>query len=295
MVAKKILMPLIQRIDARDYQIGFLGLFLGLGVSIRDWTLCWDAIAVAIAVCLVVQLLWVYARSRSKAIEPVLNRGSWPMALTSLRSALITSLSLCLLLRANSILTISIASALAISSKFLVRWRGKHVFNPANFSIIAALLFTSDAWISPGQWGTDAWLVLAFAGAGGLVLRRVGRWDTSAAFLGTYALLVSLRNLWLGWEWDAIVHHLSSGSLLLFALFMLTDPRTIPNARAGRLVWAAAIALASFILSYGFYVQAAPFWALFAFAPLTPLFDKHWPAPRFTWSEPSPATAGLSL
>ncbi|MEO0855115.1 MAG: RnfABCDGE type electron transport complex subunit D, partial [Cyanobacteria bacterium J06648_11] len=156
--------------------------------------------------------------------------------------------------------------------------------HPANFGIIAVVALTSDAWVSPGQWGTDAWLMLAFAGAGGMVLRCVGRWDTSAAFLGTYALLVSVRNIWLGWGWDAIAHHLSSGSLLLFALFMLTDPRSIPNARTGRVLWAATIACVSFLLGFVFYVQAAPFWALFAIAPLTPLFDRQWPAPRFTWS-----------
>jgi hypothetical protein len=63
------------------------------------------------------------------------------------------------------------------------------------------------------------------------VLKRVGRWDTTLAFLGSYALLEALRNLWLGWAWDVWAHRLMSGSLLLFALFMVTDPRSIPNAR----------------------------------------------------------------
>ncbi|MEM9156389.1 MAG: RnfABCDGE type electron transport complex subunit D [Cyanobacteria bacterium P01_F01_bin.33] len=279
-----------QWFDARDSQIGFLVLFLMLGVSTRDWTLRWDAVAAAIAVCVGSQLCWTYLVTRQLPAVSC-NGWSWRTIFSSLRSATITSLSLCLLLRANSVGTIALAAGLAISSKFLVRVGGKHVFNPANFGIIAALLLTADAWVSPGQWGTDAWLILIFAGAGGLVLRRVGRWDTSATFLGTYALLVCLRNTWLGWEWDAIAHHLSSGSLLLFALFMLTDPRTIPNARTGRELWAAAIALASFVFQYGFYIQAAPFWALFAFAPLTPLFDRRWPAPRFTWSQPSLTTA----
>ncbi|MEO1132956.1 MAG: RnfABCDGE type electron transport complex subunit D [Cyanobacteria bacterium J06639_1] len=283
--------PVVERIregfDARDIQISFLTLFLCLGVSARDWTLRWEAVGTAIAVSLLTQWVWRWRRSRGFQSDPsqtTFECFRWRSLISVSKSALITSLSLCLLLRANSASTIAIAAVLAISSKFLIQVQGKHVFNPANFGIIAALLVTSDAWVSPGRWGAEAWLALAFVGAGGTVLRCVGRWDISAAFLGTYALLVSLRNVWLGWGWDAIAHQLSSGSLLLFALFMLTDPRTIPNARVGRVLWAGAIALASFVLSFGFYVQAAPFWALFAIAPLTPLFDRRWRAPRFAWS-----------
>ncbi|MEO0854793.1 MAG: Na+-transporting NADH:ubiquinone oxidoreductase, subunit NqrB, partial [Cyanobacteria bacterium J06648_11] len=154
--------------DARDFQIAFLALFLWGGVYTRDWTLRWDAVATAIATCLVTQALWMWARSRkaeSKVNEAYLQIPLWRSLVSASRSAAITSLSLCLLLRANSIFTIAIAAALAISSKFSIRVGGKHVFNPANFGIIAVVALTSDAWVSPGQWGTDAWLMLAFAGA----------------------------------------------------------------------------------------------------------------------------------
>ncbi|MEO1635807.1 MAG: RnfABCDGE type electron transport complex subunit D, partial [Cyanobacteria bacterium J06631_9] len=159
----------------------------------------------------------------------------------------------------------------------------KHFFNPANFGIIAALLLTQDAWISPGQWGEDMWYGFIFLGAGGLVLKRVGRWDTTVMFLGCYALLEALRNAYLGWTWDVFSHRMMSGSLLLFALFMVTDPRSIPNARPARLLWAGAIALLTFVLRNQFYLTTAVFWALFALAPLTILLDKAWAAPRFEW------------
>ncbi|MEL7228206.1 MAG: DUF2330 domain-containing protein, partial [Cyanobacteria bacterium J06576_12] len=74
-----------------------------------------------------------------------------------------------------------------------------------------------------------------------------------------------------------------SGSLLLFALFMVTDPRSIPNARPARLVWAGAIASLTFILRNYFFMTTAVFWALFLLAPLTVIFDKIWSAPRFEW------------
>jgi Na+-transporting NADH:ubiquinone oxidoreductase subunit NqrB len=131
--------------------------------------------------------------------------------------------------------------------------------------------------------GDDGWYALLFLGTGGMVLNRVGRWDTTAAFLGSYAILETIRNLWLGWTWDVLSHRLMNGSLLLFALFMITDPRSIPNAKTSRIFWAVSIALLTFILRNQFFISTAVFWALFALAPLSILLDSCWSAPRFSW------------
>ncbi|HYX19110.1 MAG TPA: RnfABCDGE type electron transport complex subunit D [Nostoc sp.] len=271
--------------DIRDYQISFLGLFLVVGISTRDWTLRPDLIGVLIATCLLTQSIlsfvishWSLANNID-APEASLRVGQ----VTNLRSALITSLGLSLLLRADHWTTMVIAATSAIASKFLFKFGDKHFFNPANFGIISALVLTSDAWVSPGQWGEEWWYALLFAGTGGMVLQRIGRWDTTAAFLGSYSLLEAIRNLWLGWTWDVYWHRLMSGSLLLFALFMITDPRSIPNSRIGRVVWAACIAGLTFILRNYFFIPTAVFWALFILAPLSILLDIFWLAPRFSW------------
>ena len=275
--------------DARVSQIIFLGLFLLLGVSTRDWTVQSNLILVVISSCLIAQWLLSaiveYAKSRDELtnISSKLNILTSTKVLISLRSALITSLGLCLLLRSNSYQTMMLASFLAISSKFLFRHHNKHFFNPANFGIIAAITLTNDAWVSPGQWGTDWWYLLLFLGLGGVVLKQVGRWDTSIAFLLAYGTLEALRNAWLGWSWDVWQHQFMSGSLLLFALFMLTDPRSIPNSKKGRLIWSLAIAFSTFILQHYFYLSTAIFWSLFIVSPLTVLFDMVWTAPRFNW------------
>jgi len=203
----------------------------------------------------------------------------------SLKSAMITALSLSLLLRADNYSTMVLAGSLGILSKFIFRVEGKHFFNPANFGIIAVLILTNDAWVSPGQWGDDSWYGLLFAGTGSMVLKRVGRWDTTAAFLGAYAVLEGIRNLWLGWSWDVFCHRLMSGSLLLFALFMLTDPRSIPNAPISRLLWAVCIALVTFILRNQFFIPTAIFWALFVLSPLSVILDFIWSSTRFSWHD----------
>lgn len=265
--------------DARHGQILFLASFLILGISTRDWTVHPQQIMIAIASCLVTQAVATIVLTWN--LQP--NSATRHPFSSSWKSALITALGLCLLLRTNHPITMALAGSLAIASKFLFRYQGKHFFNPANFGIIAALLLTQDAWVSPGQWGTDWWYFLLFAGTGGMILKQVGRWETSAVFLGVYGSLEALRNLWLGWSWDVYLHHLSSGSLLLFALFMLTDPRSIPNARWSRIIWATAIAWVTFILQHQFLITTAIFWALFFLSPLTLILDAIWSESRFNW------------
>ncbi|MEH1873090.1 RnfABCDGE type electron transport complex subunit D [Nostoc sp.] len=294
--------------DIRDYQISFLGLFLVLGISTRDWTLRPELIGVLIATCLLTQSIlsfvishWSLANNKAQSLSADFRRSELCKRgqmtnnkgqITNLRSALITSLGLSLLLRADHWTTMVIAATSAIASKFLFQFHDKHFFNPGNFGIISALVLTSDAWVSPGQWGEEWWYALLFAGTGGMTLQRIGRWDTTAAFLGSYSLLEAIRNLWLGWTWDVYWHRLMSGSLLLFALFMITDPRSIPNSRIGRVVWAACIAGLTFILRNYFFVPTAVFWALFILAPLSILLDVLWLAPRFSWQKADEGAGG---
>ena len=105
--------------------------------------------------------------------------------------------------------------------------RGKHLFNPANFGVIFALVLLPGTWVSPGQWGQD----IAFAGwivALGQSSHRARRADISWTFLAFYsarsrcALMArAARAVW--------THQLENGALLLFAFFMISDPKTNPD------------------------------------------------------------------
>ena len=66
----------------------------------------------------------------------------------NVRSALISGLSLCLLLRTNRLDLAVLAAVLTIAGKFLFRFRGKHVFNPTNGGLVAMLLLTDQVWVS---------------------------------------------------------------------------------------------------------------------------------------------------
>lgn len=270
MPARKIKKNWLTR-DARHFQIAYLGLFLLIGLSSLGWDLEWKSMSAVIATALTVQTICVYFTTK--------NYTSW-------KSALITALGLCLLLKANSIWVLCLAAALAIASKFIIRFNYKHVFNPANFGIILAILLTGEAWISPGQWGSAIILLFIIGVLGFIVLLKVGRLDTSLSFLLTFFLLEYCRTvLYLGWGWDVLLHKFTNGSFLLFTFFMITDPVTTPNHPKARILWAILIAFVAFSMTNWFYLHTAPIWALIVISPLTVILDKYLKGKRFQWLE----------
>ncbi len=283
-------------IDARLYQIGFLSLFLLLGIITRDWTLHPEIILTAIVTALTTQYLFLKFTpppNTSQNLKVPLTKGDLGgslldnLPIDAFYSPMITALGMSILLRVEHWWIMALAVTIAISSKFLIQFNQKHIFNPGNFGIIIALLFSHGAWVSPGQWGESMWYVILFFICGGLVLRKVGRWDTTIAFLAFYLALEAGRNLYLGWTWDVWSHRMMSGSLIMFSFFMITDPRTIPNSKISRLIWTFTIALLTFVFRNYFFMNTAVFFALFLSAPLTLILDWVFKADRFDWFQPT--------
>src|ERR1700722_4637234 len=201
-----------------------------------------------------------------------------------LRSPLITGLSLSLLLRANEPWLPAAAGVIAIASKFVLRLDGRHIWNPAGFAIVVLLFTSSGVWISPGQWGSGVWLASLLAFFAILVLRAAHRSDMALFFLGSHAALLVARAVWLGDPMAIPLHQLQSGSLLIFAFFMISDPRTAPDSRLRRLLFALGVAALGHYLAFFMQMRPALYVALIALSPLTLLFDRIIPAKRFAWT-----------
>ena len=206
-------------------------------------------------------------------------------------SPLITSLSLTLLLRADAWYLFALAAGVAIGSKFLVRVRGKHIFNPANAGIVAALAVSDHAWISSGQWGSAAIGAFALSCLGFLVLTRARRAETTLSFLAGYACLVFGRALWLGDPLAIPLHQLQNGALLLFAFFMISDPKTSPDSQPGRVVYGMLVASVTFVIQFVFFVPGAPVLALVLCAPAVLLIDTLRAGRRYDWQPSRPRAA----
>ena len=126
------------------------------------------------------------------------------------RSPLISGLSLCLLLRINSVWLAIAAAILAIGSKYMIRWRRKPIFNPTNFGIVVMLLLPSGGWVSSGQWGSAVWFTFLIAGLGGFVVNRATRSDITLAFLAFHTSILFGRAWWLGDPLTIPIHQLQS-------------------------------------------------------------------------------------
>ncbi|MFT4570561.1 MAG: Na+-translocating ferredoxin:NAD+ oxidoreductase RnfD subunit [Hyphomicrobiaceae bacterium] len=268
--------------DARHYQIAVLASLLFFGVVVGDFPISASQIAATLVAAIFVEALGVRAATRfsidGRAFDP--------------RSPLITALSLCLLLRVESPLIAAAAAAVAIAAKFLIRVRGRHVFNPANLGIVVALLAFPDAWASPGQWGAAPLAAFALACLGTVVVTRAARADITVAFLGIYAGILFSRAWWLGDPFALPSHRLQSGALLLFAFFMISDPRTTPNQPGGRVLFAGVVASLAVWIDYALYWNNGVLWALALAAPLVPLIDRYWPMAAERWF-PTPSKRAL--
>ncbi len=242
--------------DPRWLQIAFLASFLAVGLSARDFPL-WHA-----------PLIFATALGTQIAFTRLLRLPD-----AGLLSPVITSFGLTLLLRTDLLWLPPLAAFLAIASKFLLRIRGRHFVNPANFGLCACMLVTQHAWCSPAQWGEGPLLLLWVLGLGCMVAHRAFRSDVSLAFLGSWILLRAARVLYLGQRTPVLLHQLESGSLLLFTFFMISDPKTTPRGRAARLAFAGCVAALAFALQHVAYARNPIIWALFLCAPLVPLLD----------------------
>src|SRR5437667_349321 len=214
-------------------------------------------------------------------------------AAVNVRSALISGLSLCLLLRTNRPELAVVAAMLTIAGKFLVRFRGKHIFNPTNGGLVAMLLLTDQVWVSPGQWGSAVLFVFLMASVGSVVVMRASRSDVTYAFILFYGAMLFGRALYLGEPLAIPLHRLESGALLLFNFFMISDPKTTPDSRAGRVLFAGLVAFGAWYVQFRMFRTNGLLWSLAACSLSVPISDWLLPGDRYTWlSPPAAAAAG---
>ena len=265
--------------DPRYFQVLFQALFLSYGLAYLDWNAAWLHYAASIGGCLFFN--YVFESFRQKKVLPLVGKNGfrcWGF------SVLISALSLCLLLKTNHWTVSLLAAFFTVASKYIFRYRQKHLFNPSAFGIVATIALTKEAWLSPGQWGSSAVIFFFAVTLGTIVVTRVQKLDVSLAFLLTYVALLYWRQVaYLHWPADYFLHSISTGSLLLFSFFMISDPKTSPNHPVARITWAALIAIAAFYLAVFKWQYNAAIWILVVAAPLVPVLDKFFKAQSFQW------------
>ena len=174
--------------------------------------------------------------------------------IVNLQSAYISGISLTLLDKPQgaALWPIALGAFLAISSKYVLRYRDQHLWNPTNFAI-SALLLLAPAHVSvlSHQFGNDLVTNLVIWGFGLVIAARVGVLHITLTYLAAFLALGTLRAAALGEPIAPELAPVTGPMYQLFVFFMITDPRTVVRGRRKQIVVALIIAGAEAVIRFG--------------------------------------------
>ena len=198
--------------------------------------------------------------------ELVLSRimlGKWP----HLASAYITGISVGILVRSPAYWPYALCALLSITSKYVLRYRGRHLWNPSNFGISALLFLAGDVAASLSiQWGNYVGPMLVIWALGAVIVWRVRRFHITATYVASFLVFALIRSWMTGNPWQAEVAPLTGPEYQLYIFFMITDPKTTVKSVRGQCLVAFSVALVEMLLRLN-QVVYAPFYALFLVGP----------------------------
>ena len=254
-------------------------------------------ILAAIVTCAVIEVVLTFRQTRSFV---------WPA------SAMLTGSGVALIFRVigtpadnpwntDSWYVFAVVAGLALLTKYVIRYRGSHVFNPSNIGLVLAFLVLGSTRVEPLYfwWAPlDVWMVAAYAviiGGGLLITRRLHLLGLAAAFWLTLTAGVGLlagsgHCMTANWAfepvcgldfWRVIV---TSPEVLIFLFFMITDPKTVPAGQIGRIAFGVLVGVASTLLlapqTDEFGTKVGVLAGLVVLCAARPLLDRLVPEPR---------------
>jgi Na+-translocating ferredoxin:NAD+ oxidoreductase RnfD subunit len=195
--------------------------------------------------------------------------GKW----LNLASAYITGISVGILVRSPAYWPYALCSLISIMSKYVLRVKGRHIWNPSNFGIAVLLFLAADTMaVLSIQWGNNYWSLLVIWILGSIIIWRARRFHISATYVLSFFLFAFLRSWITGDPWQAEVAPITGPMYQLFVFFMITDPKTTVRTRTGQCVVAFCVALLEFFLRLD-QVVYAPIFALFFVGPAANLIE----------------------
>jgi Na+-translocating ferredoxin:NAD+ oxidoreductase RnfD subunit len=205
--------------------------------------------------------------------------GKWP----NIASAYITGISVGILVRSPAFWPYVICSVISIMSKYVLRIKGRHIWNPSNFGI-SVLLFLAPETVATLsiQWGNYLLPMIVIWCLGAVIVWRVRRFHITATYVTCFIAFAFLRSYITGSPWQSEIAPLTGPMYQLFIFFMITDPKTTVRSKYWQCVVVALVALVEMILRLE-QVVYAPFYALFLVGPAALLlemwFDSRKPVP----------------
>src|SRR5687768_1568095 len=206
------------------------------------------------------------------AIELVLARafsGKWP----HLASAYISGISVGMLVRSPAVWPYALCSAISITSKYVLRVDGRHIWNPSNFGIVAMLVLAADSVAGLSvQWGNNLLPMVVVWCFGSVIIHSLGRFHITATYVASFLGFAVVRSIVTGHPFVSEAAPITGPMYQLFIFFMITDPKTTVRSFQGQIVVAFLVAFAEAVLRLLQFVHA-PYYALFIVGPAANLVE----------------------
>jgi enediyne biosynthesis protein E5 len=195
--------------------------------------------------------------------------GKWPHP----ASAYISGISAGILVRSPLLWPYFLVSLVSITSKYVLRVKGRHIWNPTNFGVsAAAFLAPATVTVLSIQWGNVLAPMIIIWVLGSVIVWRVGRAHISATYVASFLFFSWVTSLITGNTWSATVAPITGPMYQLFIFFMVTDPKTTVRSKFWQCIVVILIAFVEMILRLN-QVLYAPFYALFIVGPIAMLVD----------------------
>jgi Na+-translocating ferredoxin:NAD+ oxidoreductase RnfD subunit len=204
--------------------------------------------------------------------ELVLGRiffGKW----LNLASAYITGISVGILIRSPAFWPFALCSVISIMSKYVLRVKGRHLWNPSNFGI-CVLLFLAPETVAALtiQWGNFIWPMLVIWILGSIIIWRAKRFHISATYVVSFCAFAFLRSWITGDPWRSEISPITGPMYQLFVFFMVTDPKTTVKSKKWQCIVVFLVAFVEMLLRLN-QVIYAPLYALFIVGPTAMLIE----------------------
>src|SRR4026208_1233317 len=200
--------------------------------------------------------------------ELVLGRiffGKW----LNLSSAYISGISVGILLCSPAFWPYALCSVLSIMSKYVLRVKGRYLWNPSNFGICVLVFLAPESVAALSvQWGNFKWPLLVIWILGSIIIFRAKRFHISVTYVASFFAFAFLRSWITGDPWRAEIAPITGPMYQLFVFFMITDPKTTVRSRK----WQCVVACVEMLLRLN-HVVYAPLYALFLVGPTAMLVE----------------------
>lgn len=188
-------------------------------------------------------------------------------------SAYISGISVGILVRSPAFWPYALCAAISITSKYVLRVKDRHIWNPSNFGISVMLFLAADTVATLSiQWGNYLLPMLVIWVLGSVIIARLHRFHITGIYVASFLAFAFLRSWMTGSPWQSEVAPITGPMYQLFIFFMITDPKTTVRSKRGQCIVVFLVALLEMILRLE-QVVYAPFYALFIVGPSAMLFE----------------------